>query len=86
VVWWDPRDPLPSRFPLGLGRRTIQVTCPLRPDLCAVISHRPGADYADTDIEGADILNMRTLYRAADTFISSRPDLAVDFHETPGSE
>jgi Protein of unknown function (DUF4238) len=86
VVWWDPEDPPPSRFPLGLGRRTIQVTCPLTPHLCAVISHRPGTDYADTDIQGADILNMRTLYRTADTFISCRSDLVVDWHQTSDGE
>jgi hypothetical protein len=86
VVWWDPEDPPPSRSPLGLGRRTVEVTCPLTPHLCALISHRPGADYADTEIEGAAILNMRTLYRVADTFISCRPDLVVDWHEVPGSE
>jgi hypothetical protein len=86
VVWWDPGDPPPSRFPLGLGRRTIQVTCPLTPHLCVVISHRPGADYAETDIQGADALNMRTLYGAADTFISCRPDLVVDWHKTLSSE
>jgi hypothetical protein len=82
VVWWDPEDPPPSRLPLGLGRRTIQVTCPLTPRLCAMISHRPTTDYAETDVEGAHILNMRTLYRAADTFIACRPDLVVDWHQT----
>ncbi len=85
VVWWDPKDPPPSRHPLGLGRRTMQVTCPLTPYMCAVISHDVGPEYADTDIKGADILNMRTLYRAEETFISCRPDLVVDWHEVPGN-
>jgi hypothetical protein len=86
VVWWDPKDPPPSRRPLGLGRRTMQVTCPLTPYLCAVISHDAGPEYADTDVEGADILNMRTLYRAAETFVSCRPDLVVDWHEVSAKE
>lgn len=78
VVWWDPRDPLPSRNRLGLGRRTIEITVPLTPSLCAQISHRCGPDYADTDAEGVDILNLRTLNRAREVFIAHRPDLAVD--------
>lgn len=86
VVWWDPKNPPPSHIPLGLSRRTIEVTCPLTPRLCALISHKPGSDYADTGIEGADCLNMRTLYRAVDTFISCQPDLVVDWHETAGGE
>lgn len=84
VVWWDPEDPPPSRSPLGLGRPTIEITVPLAPFLCALISHRRGPDYADADAEGVDVLNMRTLNRASKEFIANRPDLAVAWRDGPG--
>jgi hypothetical protein len=84
VVWWDPNDPPQSRTPLGLGRRTIEITVPLTPFLCAQISHRRGPDYADTDVEGVDILNLRTLNRAREMFIAHSPDLVVDWQDEQG--
>jgi hypothetical protein len=79
VCWWDPADPPPSRTPLGLGRRTIEITVPLTPRLCILITHRPGPgpDYGAISLEGANAINMRTLTRANDVFISCQPDLLV---------
>lgn len=82
VSWWDPTDPPPNPVrPLGLGCRNIEVTVPLTPLLCARISHHRGPDYLDLDVDEVDEINMRTLYRAREVFISCRPDLVVDWLE-----
>lgn len=85
VVWWDPSDPPPSRRPLGLGRRRIEITVPVTPFLCAVISHDPGPDFADVDAAVADEINMRTLYRCREVFLSREPNLVVDWLDEPSS-
>ena len=84
VVWWDPENPSPSRIPLGLGRRTIEITVPLTPFLCALISHRPGPDHAMIDVDSVKNLNTRTLYRTREVFIAHRPDLVVDWSDEQG--
>jgi hypothetical protein len=77
VVWWDPTDPPPSRSPLGLGRRAVEVTMPLTPTMCARITHLPGSDYARIGGATVDEINMRTLYRCREVFLSEKPSLTV---------
>ena len=79
VVLWDPQNPLASGSRLGLARRTIEITVPLTPRLCAQISHRRGPDYADTDAEGEAVLNLRTLNRASEVFVANSQNLVVDW-------
>lgn len=81
VVWWDPTDPPPSRRPLGLGRRNIEVTVPVTPAMCAMITHTPGPDYVEISNEDVDELNLRTLYRCRGAFLSEKPHLTVDWLE-----
>ena len=78
VSWWDPAEPR-SRHPPGLGRWTVEITVPLTPTMAAVISHAPGSDYVDIDGATVEELNMRTLAKCRETFISSsrEPDRRV---------
>jgi hypothetical protein len=85
VSWWDPFDPPPSRRPLGLGRDDIEVTLPISPTTCAIATHEPGEDYIDIGADAVDELNMRTLYRCREVFISERSTLGVEWHSpSPG--
>ena len=85
VSWWDPFDPPPSRRPLGLGRDNIEVTLPISPTTCAIATHEPGEDYIDIGADAVDELNMRTLYRCREVFISERRTLGVVWHPpSPG--
>ena len=79
VVWWDPTDPPPSRRPLGLGRPAIEVTVPLSPTICALVTHQPDSDYVDISAVTVDEINMRTLYRCRDIFLSEKSSLKVNW-------
>ena len=79
MTWWDPTDPPPSRRPLGLARPDVEVTVPVSPTLCALISHTPGPGYADIGPDAVDVLNMRTLCSCREVFVSEKPSLGVDW-------
>ena len=81
VVWWDPTDPPPSQWPLGLGRRAIEVTMPLTPTMCARITHWRTSEYANASASDVNEVNMRTLYHCKDVFLSERPNLSVNWRE-----
>ena len=83
VVWWDPTDPPPSRRPLGLGRRAMEVTLPLTPTMCARITHLPSPAYVDIDAAAVDEINMRTLHQCRDFFLSEKPSLTIDWLDEP---
>jgi hypothetical protein len=73
VTWWDPEDPPPTRSPLGLGRASMQVTVPLTPSLCAMISHVDYADYMDVNDTSVANINDRTVHYCREVYISQQP-------------
>lgn len=82
VVWWD-AEPRPDGVlrRLGLGYKHLEVTMPLSPHLCALLSHSGDAGRATVNQEWVDHINMRTLSQCDRLFLSSSPNLCVDWHD-----
>ena len=59
----------------------MEVTLPLSPKLCALLTHPLNPDYIDIDTATVDELNMRCLYRCRDIFLSETPSRCVEWLE-----
>ena len=74
-TWFDPeayRMPPLFRGP-ALGSRTIEVTLPISPRQCLVISHNPEfRSYQDVGLRVVDELNRRHIGHCNENFISCR--------------
>ncbi|MGX9218954.1 DUF4238 domain-containing protein [Massilia varians] len=84
-VWFDPeahkRPPL-YRAP-GLGSPTIEVTLPISPRQCLIISHEPELQgFVDLDLHLVDELNRRHIHHCDRSFISSSEKAKPIWFET----
>ena len=72
-VWLDPeafKKPFPFNQPV-LASRTIEITLPLSPSHCALLSWFEGEDsYMDVDRQNLDQLNRRTRFSCVEHFIA----------------
>lgn len=84
VTWWD-TEPRPDGVPrrLGLGYKHLEVTMPLSPHLCALLSHDGNEGRATVSQECVDHINLRTLSHCDRFFLSSSPNLCVDWYGEP---
>lgn len=79
VAWWDPTVWPKRRQPLGLRMPNIQITLPLSPTMCALVSHHPTPEYIDVYVGDVVELNARTLAFCNEIFIAHTADLVVDW-------
>lgn len=82
VTWWVP-DPkgLRTKRRFGLGHPDIEVTMPLSPSACLLLTRRMLPEHIDLSSEQVDAINMRTLSTCRAIFIANSPDLIVDWFE-----
>lgn len=76
VVWWNPAMDQ-RRF--GLGRKAIEITMPITPRICALLTHDGGNGRADVDQSTVDAINGRTLNQCDSEFFAESAGLTVNW-------
>jgi hypothetical protein len=86
VTWYNPEAyklPPLYRNP-GLARRTIEVTLPISPSQCLLITHNPEqSGYFKVDQDTLDMLNRRHIAFCYESFIVRKNEVRPNWFEMP---
>lgn len=85
-TWYDPEAyKLPPIYRgAALGSRTIEVTLPISPSQCMVLTHRSDLQgYRDVPENVLNILNQRHIAHCSGAFIANSPEIRKEWLEVP---